>query len=510
MKERSSDDYDYNDAEDGGYNDGISNFENERMNIVRMLQRSYYREDADVVSSNKLINQDRNDDDGADETPSFQATTRSSSPNNPSLDIATGKMHNLPLWRVGWVETPGRRNCLNVHEMQYTHMFEKLLSSSSQDASSSSQPPLYFGHLYLPNGSTSSKSGDERYRLKTWREELLDETRFANYMKESTHVAPEISTPIIDRSAVIGCLMQILDYRRMEDGRLMILVQALERFVVEDVVDTLPYAVANVQILLDREELPWESVVGKQTAGRNYDENICRFQRGRAVDASFSYHTYEFDLPRLPISDTNETGKEKYLTNEDVPWIEISQLLPFAHYSTMEECCLDVANEKFARIHETISPTTSGFSGGELSIEQRLWNGGILWEPPSIPSVVNRRSRKDTTALNCDTLEVLLWLALDDFCRATGFVLPMEVRCLLPPELDYLDIKSDIYLSSSYPKLRRQRRLSYIAPEVIENIELPMKGMRQVWLNTPSTAQRLLGALERYEYLNNKLMGQFE
>jgi hypothetical protein len=49
-----------------------------------------------------------------------------------------------------------------------------------------------------------------------------------------------------------------------------------------------------------------------------------------------------------------------------------------------------------------------------------------------------------------------------------------------------------------------------MAPELIENIELPMKGMRQVWLNTPSTAERLLGALERYEYLNNMLMGQFE
>ena len=508
MKERSSaDDDDYNDYfENEGYNDGNSNFENERMNIVRMLQRSFYRED--VMSS-------KNDDDGADETPLQQATTKRPHSSNPSLDITTGKIYNLPLWRVGWVETPGRRNCLNVHEMQYTHMFEKLLSSSSQGApssSSSSQPPLYFGHLYLPGGSTSSKLGDERYRLKTWREELLDETRFTNYMKESTHAAPEISTPIIDRSAVIGCLMQILDYRRMEDGRLVILVQALERFVVEDVVDTLPYAVANVQILLDREELPWEGVVGKQTSeGRNnYDENMCRFQRGKAVDASFSYHAYEFDLPRLPISDTNETGKETYLASEDVPWIEISQLLPFAHYSTMDECCLDGANEKLARIHDTISSTSSGFSGGELSIEEMLWNGGILWEPPSIPSVVNRRSRSETTALSCDTLEILLWLALDDFCRATGFVLPMEVRCLLPPELDYLDIKSETYLSSSYPKLRRQRRLSYIAPELIENIELPMKGMRQVWLNTPSTAQRLLGALERYEYLNNKLMGQFE
>ena len=265
MKENigGSNDDNEDDGKDEEYDfDGIGNFEQERMNIVRMLQRSYYSEDAaDVfVSSDKLSNQDRNDNEDV-------GTSRL-----PHLDTATGKILNLPLWRVGWVETPGRRNCLNVHEMQYTHMFEKLLSSFSQDV------PLYFGHLYLPGGSTSAKSGEERYRLKTWQEELLDDTRFSNYMKTSTRIAPEISTPTIDRSAVIGCLMQVLDYRRMQDGRLMILVQALERFVVEEVVDTLPYAVANVQILLDREELPWE----KNTAAgarRNYDENVCKYQR---------------------------------------------------------------------------------------------------------------------------------------------------------------------------------------------------------------------------------------
>lgn len=155
------------------------------------------------------------------------------------------------------------------------------------------------------------------------------------------------------------------------------------------------------------------------------------------------------------------------------------------------------------------SDNESSFAGGELPMEQELWNGGITWDPPPVPNVIIRRSQ-DT--LNCDTLETLLWLALDDFCRATGFTLPAEVRCLLPPEMDYLDIvkATDRPLSSNYPRMRRQRRLSYLAPALIENLEVPMKGMRQVWLNTPSTTARLVGALERYEYLNNKMMGQFE
>ena len=368
-------------------------------------------------------------------------------------------------------------------------MFEKILSQSENN-----DTPLYFGHLYLPGGTKSARSGEERYKLKTWREELADENRFDNYDSSSTLVAPDISTPKVDRSAVVGCLMQIIDHRRMEDGRLMILVQALERFVVDEIVDTLPFSVANVQILLDREELPWEK--------KDIDENQCKYIRGKAVDASFYYHDYEFDKPKLPVSIDNDD----YVTQESIPWIKISKMLPFASYST-DDVCLDTANEKTVHVDDTMTDDMSSNDDiGEIPLEQELWNGGILWDAPHVPNVIVRRS--DT--LDCDTLETLLWLALDDFCRATGFTLPPEILCLLPREMDYLEIQTDKYLSSNYPKIRRQRRLSYLAPALIENLELPMKGMRQVWLNTPSTASRLLGTLERYEYLNNKMMGQFE
>ncbi|KAL7524830.1 hypothetical protein ACHAXR_000734, partial [Thalassiosira sp. AJA248-18] len=237
--------------------------EEERMNIVRILQKSYYRDIPDIPGNNSSNN------DAIDQT-TVESNGQSSTTAAASLDPATGRITNLPLWRVGWVETPGRRNCLNVHEMQYTHMFETILSQSSSSPSSSGElllddqekknnpPPLYFGHLYLPGGTTSAKSGEERYTLKTWRDELADEHRFDNYESSRTLATPDVSTPTVDRSAVVGCLMQIIDHRRMEDGRLMLLVQAVERFVVEEIVEMRPYAVANVQILLDREELAWE------------------------------------------------------------------------------------------------------------------------------------------------------------------------------------------------------------------------------------------------------------
>ena len=148
----------------------------------------------------------------------------------------------------------------------------------------------------------------------------------------------------------------------------------------------------------------------------------------------------------------------------------------------------------------------------ESPMERELRNGGIVWKPPQMSSAVVACRRRDDR--DCDAMEMLLSIALDEFCRGTGFMLPKEVRRVMPLEMDYLDIattneRHSPPLSKEYPKLRRQRRLSYLAPALIENLELPMKGMRQTWLNAPSTAARL-GALEKYEHLNNKMMGEFE
>lgn len=460
---------------------GIDDFETNRMEIVRSLQKAFYMPESTTATP-----------DGSDDAASYLTSSRP----RAKLDESTGKINNLPLWRVGWIETPGRRNCLNVHEGVYTHMFESILSTQPN-----TNDPLYFGHLFLPGGTMSAKSGEERYRLKTWREELDDEHRFDNYSKSSTLKAPDISTPSVDRSAVVGCLMQIIDHRRMEDGRLMLLVQAVERFVVDEVLETLPYSVANVQILLDKEDVNF-----KGDDDIHVDENFCKYLRGSAVTASFFYHDYEFNKPKLPIG----RGNNSYLSNDDVPWVGISKLLPFAEYSS-DDVSLDAANAKLASIQRVMKKDDvrcPKFAEGELPIEEQLFNGGILWDPPPIQNVIVRRSL-DTS--DCDALETLLWLAMDDFCRATGFNLPEEVRVLIPPEMDYLDlVPSKHTLSPLYPKIRRQRRLSYLAPALIENLEEVGKGIRHIWLNTPSTKARLLGALERYDYLNNKLMGQFE
>ena len=416
------------------------------------------------------------------------------------LDESTGIIRNLPLWRVGWVETPGRTNCLNVHEGQYTHMFETILSSSSLQ-----RQPLYFGHLYVPGGSANAQQSPE-CQLRTWRDELADydTTRFDPSVLNTYRGNQYVN----DRSAVIGCLMQITDYRRMEDGRLMILVQALERFVVEDIVETKPYGVANVQILLDEEELLWNN------AKSYVSEDSCKYLRGEVISSSFYYHDYEFEKAKLPISNScddndDDNTDEYYLSKDDVPWISISKLLPFARYST-DDISPIKANE-YRRSVEQSCMSINENASGELPLEKQLQNGAILWKPPPLMSS-DRVIRRSQDLNDCDTLETLLWLAIDDFCRAARFTLPEEVACLIPREMDYLDItipSATVELSQQYPKLRRQRRLSYLAPALIENLDVG-KDMRQVWLNTPSTKARLVGVLERFDHLNNEIMGQFE
>jgi hypothetical protein len=148
------------------------------------------------------------------------------------------------------------------------------------------------------------------------------------------------------------------------------------------------------------------------------------------------------------------------------------------------------------------------FSGGQLSLEQEMVRGRILRNPPSIPGAETRQTQ------STQALETLLWLALEEFCQLTDFQLPDEVLCLMPPNMDYLDMKPPKqHLSERYPSLRRQRRLSYTAAAFLENTELGIN-LRQNLLNTPSTQGRLSAVLERFECLNvaisNRMMGEYQ
>ena len=136
-------------------------------------------------------------------------------------------------------------------------------------------------------------------------------------------------TPTVYRSAMVRSLMEILDHWRMDNRRLVVLMQALERFVVKEIINTRPYAIANVQIWLNEEELPWEeggngnkimtktsSIGAMMHSGIRDVGSKCKFLRGAAVTALFWYRKFKFKEPMLEI----------YLTKEDVPWLLLGRI----------------------------------------------------------------------------------------------------------------------------------------------------------------------------------------
>ena len=146
----------------------------------------------------------------------------------------------------------------------------------------------------------------------------------------------------------------------------------------------------------------------------------------------------------------------------------------------------------------------NAFAGGAPPLEQELINGGILQFPLSLTGTVD--PTKD-----CSVLETLLWIELDDFCKVQQFQLPDEILQLMPPNLaETLDMKPPTRkLSQDYPASRRQTRLSYHIPALIEQT-IYGANMRQAWLNTPTTAARLRAVLERFQAINEGLVGQFQ
>jgi len=466
-----------NDDDDESPLENESTAEQRRMEMVRSLQKSFYAPDATTQDTIATAT--------AKTTTSRTRPTKSkkSTTINTELQSQTGIVTNLPLWRVGWVEVPGRSSCLNVHEGQYTHMFETILSKPK---------PWYVGHLHLPGGFKMTRTDEEQYKLKNWSDELEDSNRF---------LEPS-------RSAVVGSLMEVSDYRRLQDGRLVIFVHVLERFVVDKVIQEFPYSVANVQILPDAEELP----------ALGGDENFAKVYRASAVTESFKYHDYEYAKVKLPLANDQE-----YLDTQSIANDEIAKLLPFAYYSNDKTLLMEhniaIEDELEENSNPSVSPSdetatyAESFSGGMPPLETQLLRGQILRNP--------KISNKDNTDVkderSIDTIETLLWLALEEFSLYTEFALPEEVACLIPPSMiDYLtmSVSPSILISCpNYPKLRRQKRLSYTAAAFLENTEFGLN-LRQNLLCIPSTKTRLAVLLERFEHLNDKIkfskMGEFE
>lgn len=352
-----------------------------RMEMVRSLQMSYYK------------------------TNDFQRS---------SLDASTESIHNLPLWRMGLAELPGRSNLLNVHEPVHTNMFQSILSQPK---------PWYFGHLYLPDGNCgalalqkrqnpndgSVRRENESFKLKTWKDNNLEET---------------------EGDAVLGTLMSIADYRRMEDGRLFLLVEALERFAISSVQQELPYSIADVQLLPDTEEVDPDDWVADCTEGGIHGA------RSLAIAESFQhYHLYEYyQTLRLPISSksnlqTSDIGGSMLALM--VPLVPLSKTVDLAKLKeTLLSLEADGRETRRDQQNDTEGDNEANndvVADGLPCLEQLLLKRGILKEYHHPDETVNDLSSKD--------LEYRIWIEINNFLKSTKAPVSPVLLGLMPPEV---------------------------------------------------------------------------
>ena len=384
------------------------------------------------------------------------------------LDLSNGMIYNLPLWRVPWVEVPGRTNVLNVHESHYTNMMETIVHSDA---------PWYVGHLFLPGGSDNIKSEDPSLKLETWEEQVKDKVTRKDPVK---------------RSAVLGTLLRISDYRRLQDGRLLVLVQAMERFVVSEVVQTLPYGMAHVQLLPDTEEVDSEMTwIESQT-----EEDVAA-ARAVALKESFErWHRYEFEHTMLPLP------MKADLQPDEIAGSALAQVLPFASFSRVMKA------ETLVREMPPEIPQERALGvESQKTLEKRLIKGRILRVPSELDETL--------LLMSTEELEIQLWLAINQFLKSTRTPVSPVILGLLPHGYEWpgtfvlerigsaindqkqLEHKY-VRTSEHYPAARRQKRFSYCAAALLEQID-SVSAFRHIILALPSTKHRLAYALQAFQ-----------
>lgn len=378
---------------------------------------------------------------------SLQSAFYQSSEKDLETSFQGDTMTNLKVWAPNWTEVPGRTNVWKIHEPQYTHMLESIVRKPQ---------PWYVGHV-APTTMTTKNS--------------------------SKALLTEEDTPLL------GTLMRIVDYRRMNDGKLLVLVQGLERLVVQDIVQSLPFPIANVQLVPDIDEIDDDD-----SWMETCKEDQVRPARAMALAESRTWRSYEFEATKLPLPEQTD------LAAEQVVGSALAQVLPYAPFGES----LPQGSTTDAETVTSSDEVESTHDSEQTTLEHRLLHRGILRQPAYLDHSLLK--------VPCDELERQVWVALDAYLKKSrtpvspvllGF-LPVGVKW--PPgfllekignaieKQTTLDSKY-VRLSPSYPATRRQKRLSFSVPYLLEDTETVNEFRREI-LATPSTKERLVYVLQ--------------
>ena len=474
------------------------------------------------------------------------------------LDPSTGQVSNLPVWKVPWTEVPGRSHILQVDEPLYTGLFSSILARGN-----TKDQPWYFGSLYqAQSGDTttsSSSSGSKVLSQPPDPHQTTGALTLEAWQDDSKH---DSTTP------VLGTLMRIADYRRLQDGRLFLLVEAMERFVVTNVQQELPYGIATVQLIPDAEEV--DPNVNDWIASSAEDQ-IGEARSGALAESFQRYHRYEYDETfRLPPPNDYVKHNSQFLRSLltlVVPYVPLSKTVDL---ETLRDVPLDMTKPAASDTNvedddkQNVLPPQQQ---QQPCLEQQLLQDNILKD--------YRHPDVSVQQMSLDDLEYRLWMEVNHFLKATKTPVSPVLLGLIPlshhPSTtadvvvgdggDNIDIcleekndskecskedleerpndpnknniqwpsnfslrkiadeiaKSDykhnfVQVSPALPQYRRLRKLSYSLTAVLEEHNNTTSGnFRQELLEIVSTRARLERILERLESQNSDIVwGEFE
>jgi hypothetical protein len=266
--------------------------------------------------------------------------------------------------------------------------------------------------------------------------------------------------------------------------------------------------VANVQLVPDVEEVDGsESWIEVETESRHVGE-----ARALAITESFArWHRYEYEQTVLPLPLQHDD-----LRADQVVGGALAKVLPYAPFSSVlniqQLLGHDDDNDDGSATHGASTGASSmpahqqsTVSEERRTLEWRLLRDRVL----RLPEEINASLLK----LSADELEVGVWLALNDFLQQTkkpvspillGF-LPHNVTWpasfvleQVAANLEQSPLQSKyVRLSPQYPAARRQKRLSYTVPALIEHHHVDsVHTLRRQLLAIPSTRVRLAYVLQ--------------
>ena len=446
-----------------------------RMELVRQIQASFY------TPSSSKEDDDEYDLPGSDDK---SATWLQTDPNDPTV------MYNVPLWRVQWTETIGYQNILNVHVPHYTHMFRTLLMQHPK--------PWYYGHVFLPGGSENL--GNPEYFLPEREERAEDPLPSMQELKRQAKVT------------VTGTLMQVTDYVEQDDGRLTLIVQAVDRFKILTARQQVPYAVASkIRLVPDQES--WEQHVWPNIGekGMNFElsESLSEAMQSVAVKESELLRDLEYHATAMPETknkktetDTIEGVSPLSNVNATVPVdfdeivnalkeVLLKRMAAKAEQYGSDEIMIAAPTMKLENISEPAEPIAS--------LEQDIWI--------SLDRML-RLLEKANPNVRIPVPTQLLGLLPTDCQWPPGFRLETYANSLEATQARVGTLSKSPFCRLSkayppYPPLRRASRLSYTAWILLESISVGRDGLtRQDLLQMASIQKRLQATLKYIEAIN--------